>query len=264
MNQKVMLENTQNSTCDFAEELISYLYDEMSGVDKSGFEKHLKTCSPCKNELAGFSLARTSVQEWHNKEFLPLPTPPIEIPYPVKIETISRSWFAKLRALFTLSPTWTTASTAFAALALCFGLFVIWFSSMPNDDEVLVQTEKNVKVTASPTTGNQNQNSNISNPNQNTQKPSNSSESPLSDEGQKPARTSIESTKIVAQPNVTKPNNLPVKTVQPKTTNKTVKPPIKTPKQKAPSFLDDDEEEDSLTLTDLLEGIGAGEIDDKK
>lgn len=254
-----MLENTNNSTCDFAEEIVSYLYDEISGADKSRFENHLKDCSPCQDELSGFSMARSSIQEWRKEEFLPLQNPVIEIPYPAKVETISRSWFASVRALFTLSPAWTTAATAFAALAICFGLFVILFSSMPNDDEVVVQTDKNVKVTSSPTTGNQNQN--VSNSNQNKQKSNNSPEPPISDEVQKPSRTPIEPTRISA-PNVTKPANLPVKTVLPKGNNKSNKPAVKTNKQKAPSFLDEDEEDNSLTLTDLLEEIGKREIDD--
>lgn len=254
-----MLENKKNSTCDYAEELVSYLYDEMRGADKSRFENHLKDCSPCQDELAGFSLSRASIQEWRNEEFLPLQNPAIEIPYPAKVETISRSWFASVRALFSLSPAWTTAATAFAALAICLGLFLVLFSSMPDDDEVLVQTDKNVKVAPSPTTGNQNQN--VSNTNQNKQKLGNSSEPSVSGAAQKPSRTTIEPTKIVSQPSAVKPSNLPVKTVLPKS-NKTVKPPVKTNKQKAPSFLDEDEEDDSLTLTDLLEQIGAREIDD--
>lgn len=259
-----MLENTQNSICDCAEELVSYLYDEMSGTDKLRFEKHLKTCSSCQDELAGFSLTRTSIQEWHKEDFLPLQSPSIEINYPQKIETISRSWFASIRDFFTLSPAWMTASTAFAALAICAVLLAVVVSSLRDDRTVARQNEKgNTNIVSSPTNGNQNQNSNVSNANQNKQKPANLSEPPVLEKVQKPSRTNPEPTKISVQPTITKQENSSVKTVLP-TKQKDLKEklPKNNKKEKAPSFLDDDEEEDSLTLTDLLEQIGAREIDD--
>jgi hypothetical protein len=255
---KTMLDNTKNSTCDFAEELVSYLYEEMSSADKSRFEKHLKDCLPCRDELAEFSLARVAVQEWRDEEFAPLANPAIEIPYPAKS---SRSWLAQIREYFTLSPAWMTASTALAALAICVGLFVIMFNSMPDGNDVVVQ-DKNIKTVQSPTTGNQKQNSNISETNQNQPTTNISSEPPVKIDTPKPIKTVNEPTKI-SVPSVSKPQNLPVKTVQPRNNKKTtVQPPVKTNKQKVPRLIDEDEEEDSLTLTDLLEDIGAREIDD--
>ncbi|MEK7723352.1 MAG: hypothetical protein AAB336_03310, partial [Acidobacteriota bacterium] len=207
-----------------------------------------------------FSMARSSIQEWHNEEFLPLESPVIEIPYPAKVENSSRSWLVAIRDFFTLSPAWMTASTAFAALAICIGLFAVVVSSLR--DNMDVADKGNVKIISSPTHGNQNQNSNVSNANQNKQKPVNLPEPPISEKVQKPTPEVIEPTKIVAKPNSVKTQTLPVKTVQPKTNNRVPKQPLKTQKQKVPSFLDEDEEEDSLTLTDLLEEIGAREIDD--
>lgn len=248
-----MLDNTQNSTCEFAEELVSYLYDEMNGADKSRFENHLEACEPCRDELAEFSLARASIQEWHDKEFMPLANPAIKIPYPQKS---SRSWFVAVRELFTLSPAWMTASTAFAALAICAALFAVVVSSLRDDENVVQQTENN-KVIPSPTTGNQNQNSNVSEANQDKQTPDNSPQPPVKNPTPKPVKTAVEPTKVVA-----KPQNATVKTVQPKTSEKIVKPPVKTPKQKVPGFVDEDDDDDSLTLLDLLEKIGTDDKDD--
>lgn len=258
-----MLDNKQNSNCAFAEELVSYLYDEITDLEKLRFEKHLRNCSACQEELAGFSLARTSIQEWKSVEFLPLQNPAIEIPYPQKTETISRSWFAVIRDFFTLSPAWMTASTAVAALAICVALIAVMISSFRNNNDFAEIKKDEINVVSSPTNGNQNQNSNVSNSNsnQNKSKPNNSTESPNNSESPSLVKTDVEPTKIVNKPNVTAPQNLPIKTIQPKSKT-TVKQPSKTKNQKAPSFLDEDEEKDSLTLTDLLEQIGASEIDD--
>lgn len=259
-----MLEDTQNSTCEFAEELVSYLYDEMSHSEKLHFEKHLKNCFACQDEFAGFSLARTSILEWRNEEFLPLENPAIEIPYPLQVKSVSRSWFAAVRELFTLSPAWMTASTAFAALAICVVLFALVVSFLRNDPNIArIENDSNV-ILPSPTNGNQNKNSNVSNANQNTQKTADSPQPSVIVDSPKPINRTVESTKIVAKPNVEKPQNLLVKTPQPKSNSKPISKPqqVRSKKQSAPSFLDEDEEDDSLTLTDLLEQIGTREIDD--
>jgi Putative zinc-finger len=258
-----MSENINNSTCGFAEELVSYLYNELNGADKSRFESHLATCESCADELSGFVLTRNSVQEWRTEEFVPLQNPAIEIPYPQQVRSISRSWFASIRDFFTLSPAWMTASTAAAALAICLVLFAVVVSSLRDDNNVVQQTEKgNIKVIPSPTEGNRNQNSDVSETNQPKQNPADSLEPPVPEKTSKPGKAPNAPTKI-SVPATAKPNNSTVKTAQPKTNDKpAVKQPVKTQKQKAPSFLDDDEETDSLTLTDLLEQIGTREIDD--
>jgi hypothetical protein len=256
-----MLDNKRNSNCDFAEELVSYLYDEISGSEKLRFEKHLRNCSACQDELSGFSMTRNAVQEWKTVEFLPLQNPVIEIPYSQKAETVSRSWFAAIRDYLTLSPAWMTASTAFAALAICAALIAVVISSFRNNNDFAEIKKDEINVVSSPTNGNQNQNSNVSNSNSNQNKPNDSKESPNISESPKSVKTEIEAIKVVAKPNVNAPQTSPVKTIQPKSKT-TVKQPSKTKNQKAPSFLDEDEEQDSLTLTDLLEQIGKSEIDD--
>lgn len=259
-----MLENNEKSNCGFAEEIVSYLYDEMNLSEKSHFEKHLKNCFTCQDELAGFSKARNSIQEWRAEEFLPLENPAIVIPCPQQVKSISRSWLAAVREFFTLSPAWMTASTAFAALAICVVLFALVVSFIRNDQNFAgIEKGSNI-IVPSPTNGNQNKNSNVSNANQNTQKTADSPQPPVIADSSKPANRTVEPTKIVAKPNVEKPQNLPVKTLQPKSNGKPISKPqqVKSKKQSAPSFLDEDEEDDSLTLTDLLEQIGTREIDD--
>jgi hypothetical protein len=245
-----MLEHNQNSNCEFAEELVSYLYDELAGKDKTRFEKHLPVCSACAAELSEFALTRTAVQEWRDKEFLPLPAPVIEIPFAhsQKRESISRSWLTSLRDLLTLSPAWMTAATAAAATVIFVGLSLVIFSSLPEKDDVLVKQtgdNKNIKVSPSPTTAN---NQNISIGKETTGPQTGSSPKPLntdnpSGEAGPPVRISTTS----------KPAN----TKKPGQVRENIKPPKNQTKQTAPRLIDDEEEDDSLRLSDLLEGIGS-------
>jgi hypothetical protein len=72
------------------------------------FETHLNSCAACADEFAGFNMARTSIIEWRNEEFLSLQTPLIEIPYEKPRELynaetdskVSRDWLAELRRVF--------------------------------------------------------------------------------------------------------------------------------------------------------------------
>lgn len=248
-----MLETNKNLTCEFAEELVSYLYDELTGADKASFEKHLGNCLLCAEELSEFSSARSSILEWRNEEFLPLLPPTIEIPYENQIKTfenkvISRSWLAAVRDFFTLSPAWMTATTAFAALAICVGLFFALSSSLPDNDEVMVQANTSkIKVVPSPTNENKT-NSNVSVSNETGTKPGNSPK-PL-------VVSDPDSSQDVVPPAKapTKPQNTNVKRqIQPKGNNRT---PLKQTPQKAPKLIEDEEEDNTLRLSDLLENIG--------
>lgn len=118
--------NHHNLQCGFAEDLVSYLYDEINSADKSKFEKHLDKCSTCDKELAAFGFVRSSITDWREENFSMLETPKIEIPYSEKQKTFeivgisneSRSLTARLRDLFTLSPTWATAFAALLVLTV--------------------------------------------------------------------------------------------------------------------------------------------------
>lgn len=253
-----MLENNKNLTCEFAEELVSYLYDELATSDKARFEKHLSGCSLCAEELPEFSMARSSILEWRNEEFLPLPTPIIEIPYEKKPliaanESGSRSWFASVRDFFTLSPAWMTTATALAALTIFVGLALVMFSALPDDKDVMVQTnEKNVKVVPSPTTGTV---SNVSDSKVTGQTVVNSPKPPsINTPDIKEVTTPVKSSTVPKQ-------NLTVKKQIPPT--KTNKPQPNT-RQKPPGLVDDEEEDDGLRLSDLLEEIGMYSDREKK
>lgn len=135
--------NHQNSSCAFAEQLVSYLYNEANAQEKSVFESHLTNCENCTDELSAFGFVRSSVQQWKTEEFLPMQTPEMEIPFEKSSEirvdsTEEYSWFTKLSQLFTFSPAW---ATAFAVLFVCIGLtFIIINFSGSND---IAESKKN-------------------------------------------------------------------------------------------------------------------------
>lgn len=151
--------NNHNSSCNFSDLLISYLYDEIGEREKSRFESHVLNCSACADELSAFGGVRLSVRNWRETEFAPLATPVIELPFETEktkiastetnAVTASRSWLAGLRELFSLSPAWAGAATACAALAICAGLFYVALSSRQNELSVAA-TNKNASVASVP------------------------------------------------------------------------------------------------------------------
>jgi anti-sigma factor RsiW len=49
--------------CD-SEQLVSYLYDDLSGEDAAAFERHLRGCAACREDLAGFQGLRATLKTW--------------------------------------------------------------------------------------------------------------------------------------------------------------------------------------------------------
>ena len=49
--------------CD-REQLISYLYDDVAADDRLAFERHLRECSECQDELAGLRSLRSTLTAW--------------------------------------------------------------------------------------------------------------------------------------------------------------------------------------------------------
>lgn len=140
----------QNPSCNFAEEIVSYVYDEMAENDKANFEQHLVNCSPCADEVADFSSISFSIQEWRDTEFANLATPSIEIPYETKNEAVqtvettnvSKSWIQSLRDAFTISPAFIKTATAFGALAIVVGLGWFLMSSFSNGNNNVAKDDK--------------------------------------------------------------------------------------------------------------------------
>lgn len=116
-------------SCSSSEELVAYLYSEMSAAGQSAFEDHLAGCELCTAEFAELSLARLGVYEWHRDEFVELATPRIVVPY---AEAVKVSWIDSVRAFLASHAQWATAGGAFAAVALAAGIWLV----APKGDEL--------------------------------------------------------------------------------------------------------------------------------
>jgi hypothetical protein len=142
--------NGHNSSCSFAEEIVSYLYDEAGVKEKTDFVAHLEKCSNCTDELTAFGFVRSSIQEWRNEEIFALEMPALEIPHlqtanfagNSAVSDDSDSWLDQIRKIFTLSPKLAFGSAAFAVLAVCAGLGLIIFNSS-NENDIASNSNRN-------------------------------------------------------------------------------------------------------------------------
>ncbi len=253
------MENQQNLSCEFTEEIISYLYDELNSTDKLRFESHLVNCGFCPAEISSFGVVRASIIEWKKVEFDVLSTPIIEIPalQPARqIVSVSRPWYAKIRDLFSLSPAWMTATTAVAVVVICVGLGFVLISSLRNTTDFAQENNK-VKPVPSPTTEikpvdtTSSSNSSQSNPNL-TKSPTSSSSNVDS-----PKPTTAPAPVKITERQIVKPQNSNVKKNVAPTVDKSNKVTNKSPrKARNPSLVGDEDEEDSLRLSDIFDEIG--------
>jgi hypothetical protein len=100
----MIVNNGNKINCEFADEIVSYLYNELSAKARSKFEGHLSNCAVCTDEFAAISDARFSVFEWQREEFANLPTPKVVIPFEQKVIVNEEGGglFAGLRGLVAL------------------------------------------------------------------------------------------------------------------------------------------------------------------
>jgi len=121
-------ERSQIERCAISEEIVAYLYAEMSAPKRDAFENHLVDCAACIDEFAEMSHARYSVYEWQHEEFAPLATPRFEIPY----ESQRQGFFDGLTGL--LSIRWVVPAVAMGLIvvAVTVGLLGSAESELPN------------------------------------------------------------------------------------------------------------------------------------
>jgi hypothetical protein len=118
-----MFSNVNKKDCGFADEIVAYIYDELAGVERREFEKHLTVCAACTDEFAAVAGARYAVFEWRKEEFAPLSTPEIVIPFePLSSELEENAPSGILGGVWALFGS-TGSRVAFAAAVLaCAGL----------------------------------------------------------------------------------------------------------------------------------------------
>lgn len=133
-----MKEKIETSRCSSSVGIVSYMYNEMSTVDRLAFEEHLVSCVDCTDEFAEIADARFSVYEWRKVEFEAMETPPIAIPYATAANT---SWIGRLREAFSFAPAWATAGVSLAVIAVVFGAAIVT-DRLNNGDEIANAVQK--------------------------------------------------------------------------------------------------------------------------
>jgi len=101
------------SKCKFNDEMVSYMYGELSSDETSTLELHLVECSACTDEFAAISSSRYEVYDWKKLEFDPLETPTFDLPLEVGVGV---SWSDRIRAAFARG--WALPAFSFAAFAI--------------------------------------------------------------------------------------------------------------------------------------------------
>jgi hypothetical protein len=123
-------DSPKNFNCEFAPEIIDFLYGELSGERKNAFNLHLRNCSDCADEIEDFSGIRYSIRDWKVAEFDNLATPKIEIPYEIAavrtVETEKLSWFDSIRNYLTFAPVLSGAAAVLIfAVLIATGIFFL-------------------------------------------------------------------------------------------------------------------------------------------
>lgn len=259
-----------NSSCQFAEEIVSFLYGEMAENTKQNFETHLPNCPSCNEELSAFGFVRSSISDWKEKDFANLSLPEIVLPIEqktfslVETKTQNRSWFAAISEFFTLSPAWMMATTACAALLICIGLVYVAVSSRNNAVDNLA---KEVKPIASPTPTVNKGNTNSSPTNSVSDSADKSNPEPQTTEPPKELADNNKSTNPIKKPLPVvdlKPTQPKAKIIPASTTtvkkNDTPKANVKKNNVKQnnnlPDLQNEEDEDDSPRLSDLFDEIG--------
>lgn len=254
--------SNHNSGCDFAEQIVSYLYDEISDSEKSNFETHLTHCRSCESELSGFTSVRSSIREWCLEDFASLSVPVFERPLKEKSREVSRSPFETILAYFTVSPKWVSAGAAFAVIALFAGLF--WFSAISTTDRKIAEYREETAEEPVPSPKNDALRNDLTAMNANNENANNEKEATealpqvktpkvVTNEPEKIVSTRV---KNMAHSTVNNSQNTKIKkstVAKADKNNKTV--PQRLNKNNAPTLLVEDEEDDSLRLSDIFEEV---------
>lgn len=131
-----MLTNDKKE-CPFTDEIVSYMYGEIDGVEREVFETHLADCSTCTDDFAAISNSRFSVFEWRKEEFDQLTTPSFVIPELAKSKLATHSeagWFAGLRALLSFA---RSPIAVAAALLVCLGVGLVMLAYFRSSESLI-------------------------------------------------------------------------------------------------------------------------------
>src|SRR6267378_7421603 len=104
-------------SCGHENDLVSFLYGELSDSEKKLFESHMHACRLCQAQTGELNSIRDSVAAWRN-ESLGLAAGTVSETSRLANQPGS-SALAALRAFFDLSPFWMKGAFGFAAILFC-------------------------------------------------------------------------------------------------------------------------------------------------
>lgn len=148
-----MTERIESAPCERGNDLVSFLYQELEGLELQDFQQHLSGCSSCSQELASFQEIRSGVVAWR-QDSLGINTVPAKAA--TGFTNLEKpSAVSAIRQFFALSPVWLKGAVAFASL-LFFAVvvsLVMKSSTAPQAplvafDKVYSEAELRVKVEA--------------------------------------------------------------------------------------------------------------------
>lgn len=108
-----MKDINNSPNCERASDLIAFVYNEANEGEAREFERHLKECNICRQEVASFGLVRESITAWRDEALSGF------VSTPLAATANRKSAISALRQFFDLSPLWLKGATGFAAVMLC-------------------------------------------------------------------------------------------------------------------------------------------------
>src|SRR6266550_6219601 len=104
-------------SCGRENDLVAFLYGELSDVENESFDSHLHTCRICQRQTSDFRSIRESVVAWRDES---LGRASVTVPETsTLINQDKGSALAALRAFLDLSPLWMKGAVGFAAILFC-------------------------------------------------------------------------------------------------------------------------------------------------
>lgn len=105
--------------CGKENELLGYLYGELSETESLDFQRHAHHCESCKRELAGLHSVRESVIAWRNESLAGVAlTGAMAYSHSATVSE-KPSALAAMRQFFNLAPLWMKGAVAFASILFC-------------------------------------------------------------------------------------------------------------------------------------------------
>jgi len=122
-------------SCGHENDLVSFLYGELSDSEKKLFESHMHACRLCQMQTGELNSIRESVAAWRDES---LGRAAVTVSETSRLANQPRSSaLAAFRAFFDLSPFWMKGAFGFAAILFCI-LTVLAVARLRNAPEVTV------------------------------------------------------------------------------------------------------------------------------